>query len=55
MGKNTHVKIKKEGGKPMKRQSVNKTNFGRMQQGNHSMNSGKHAAIVLTIFLKKKK
>eukprot|EP00040_Diaphanoeca_grandis_P021386 m.113956 g.113956 ORF g.113956 m.113956 type:complete len:682 (-) comp28312_c1_seq2:64-2109(-) len=38
MGKNTGVKIKRVGGEVASRRGAGKTNFGRVQKGNHSMN-----------------
>ena len=40
MGKNSRVKLKREGGQIMGRKSATKTNFGRVQVGGHSMNPG---------------
>ena len=40
MGKNSKVSVKRANGKPMSRQGAGKTNFGRLQKGNHSMNPG---------------
>ena len=40
MGKNSHVKVKTEGGRILARKGKGQKNFGRLQTGDHSMNPG---------------
>lgn len=52
MGKNTRVKIKKVGGKPVGRQGAAKpgsTNHGRLQKGAHSMNPDRPSKVIYKI------